>query len=188
MGGGFRHGRRTAALGGVLVAGAAAVLWWNSGSGPLSRGIDATADCAAGAPVGAPGEPARTDAADHLVPVLPVPVGPVGATLCRYSGPQGGLEAGLRLDATRTAEVAGWLDALPAAPGESPTCPGDASDPAVDTATGPVDLVTFGYREGAEVTVAVRHGPCVAASNGVLTATDGPALTARFDELVDAAG
>lgn len=180
MAGGFRRGRRIAAVGGVLVAGAAGVLWWNSGSGPLARGIATPGTCSAAAPSGAPGTPVRADAAEHVVPVLPVPVGPVRATLCRYSGQRGGLEAGLRLDATRTAEVAGWLDALPATSGEVTSCSADAS--------GPFDLVTFGYHEGAEVTVAVRHGHCVAASNGILTATGGPALTARFDELVDAAG
>jgi hypothetical protein len=165
-------GRRVVLVG-VVLLGLVTVLWWTSDKGPAARGIAASTDCAAQAPWEIGTE--RPDLAEHLVPVLPVPVGPVRSTLCRYDA-EGALIAGLRLDATRTAEVAGWLDALPASAGPATACP--APGP------GPVDVVTFGYREDGDATVLVRHGGCVAAGNGILTATAGPELTARFDEFV----
>jgi hypothetical protein len=85
---------------------------------------------------------------------------------------------GLELDATRTAEVAGWLDTLPAGWTEVPSC-------ATDT-DGPVDVVTFGYDQGADATVVIWHGSCVIASNGVLTATGDAELVERLRELVEA--
>jgi hypothetical protein len=168
----------------VLAAGAAVflaggVLWWNSGTGPLTRGLAATSSCDPTAPTLPLPAPAREDAAEHLVPVLPVPVGPVRATLCRYTTDSTGDPLGLTLDATRTAEVAGWLDVLPAG---RETVPGCATED-----VGTVDVVTFGYPEGADASVVIWQGSCVIASNGTLTATGDTALVDRLQEFWDAA-
>jgi hypothetical protein len=175
---GSRRGRWIATVVGAAALFAGTVLWWNSATGPVTRGLSPTSSCDLTAPTVPLPAPEREDAAEHLVPVLPVPVGPVRATLCRY--PAGGSETptGLELDATRTAEIAGWLDTLPS---DGATVPGCATD-----TDGPVDVVTFGYPEGADATVVIWHGSCVVASNGALTATGDATVVDRLQEFWDA--
>lgn len=177
MASGSRRGRWIGAAVGAAVLGAGTVVWWNSATGPMARGIVATSSCDPTAPTVPLPAPEREDAAEHLVPVLPVPVGPVRARLCRYSTDGSGTPAGLELDATRTAEIAGRLDTLPSGWTAVPGC-------ATDTG-GPVDVVTFGYLEGADATVVIWHGSCVIASNGVLTATGDATLVDRLQEFWD---
>jgi hypothetical protein len=125
----------------------------------------------------------------HLVPVLPLPVGPIGATLCRYppvpaSDRKAGSAAsagraieGVVLDAARTAEVAGWLDVggVVVPPGTVQHCPVD---------DGSALVLTFRYATGPRAQVIVHTAGCRTITNGVRTEAARPAVSARLDDLI----
>ncbi len=174
-----RRAGGTAAVGALLVATTA---WWMSGAGPAARGVAPDPACpgALSAAVQAP-LPPRAGLADHLVPVGPLPIGPVRASVCRYGVAKGerppALVAGARLDAARTAEAAGWLDSVPVAPSVAAGCTGDA----------PLDVLTFGYADGPDVRVVLHHGGCPDVTNGVLVLPPTADLVSRLDELIPVA-
>ncbi len=181
----WSRGRVVAVPALVILAIGGAALWWTSPDGPRARGVHATSSCpsqpaadAMGAGSGA--GPPRAGSRERMVPVLPVPVGPVRTTVCRYA-PAGGattgalrLVASARLDAARTAEAAGWLDtAVSAVPAR--VCP---------AGTAAVDVLTFGYPQGPDVVVTIRRLGCGTVSNGVLERRPGRALIRALDGLV----
>lgn len=129
-------------------------------------------------PVAGPLPPPRDGLDQHLVPVLPVPVGPIRAVICRYPvpGPVGPAATGAVLDATRTAEVAGWLDdASVLAPPGTTDCPESG---------GPTLVMTFRYADGPPVQVTARSDGCRRATNGVRLEIARAEVVARIDRLI----
>lgn len=157
----------------VAVAGSGLAGWF-AGAGPDRQGVTGVSG-PPGCPAAVPGLPPRRDGLDlRLVPVLPLPVGPVTATVCRYPG--GSVVVGVELDAARTAEVAGWFDTggVPVPADRVLRCPGDDV---------PVVVVTFRYASGPPVQVTVQRSGCRTVSNGVrVEATRDDVLT-RLDRL-----
>jgi hypothetical protein len=155
----------------VAVVGAGLGVWLATG-GARRQGVTRVAgppDC----PSVVVPPPRRAGLDLRIVPVLPLPVGPVGATVCHYPGRQdrlgaagaagaAGLVRGAILDAVRTAEVAGWLDS-----GRAEVEAGAASTCLVGD--GPRVLITFRYADGPPVLVTVHRTGCRAVSNGLRT-------------------
>jgi hypothetical protein len=162
----------------VLVAGGTAA-WWISPNGPSARGVFRIHSCP-DRPDFHAGGGFRPGKDLHIVPVLPVPNGPVRTTVCRYRAARPSLSAfrlvgSARLDASRTAELAGWLDYT--------------QGPRWDAACGPsplnLDVLTFAYPDGPDVGVllGVATG-CGSVTNGTTEATASQTLIRGLDELV----
>lgn len=165
---------RTAGLccAGVVALVGALALAQGQGLTPLDVATDGCPATLAGArPTG---EGLREDAAEHLVPVLPVPVGAIGATVCRYEGADG-VVAAVRLDASRAMELAGVADDPRAA---TPTA---STGSAVTGTSG--WAVTFTYADGDDQVLVV--GADGAADNGALEATGRTDLVQALLRLTD---
>jgi hypothetical protein len=166
----------------VVVAVAVGLIGWLAIGGADRQGVRQVAgppDCPAD-----PGPlPPQRDGLDrHLVPVLPLPIGPVGATVCRYpalADRAGDAVGGAVLDASRTAEVAGRLDdgGVLVPPGGGGDCPAD---------DGSALMVTFRYAQGPQVRVTVHPSGCRRITNGVRTQEGRPDLVSELDALISA--
>lgn len=133
--------------------------------------------------------PVRREGLDlRIVPVLPLPIGPVGATVCDYTGPAPVTSTGpapvttslpvrgMVLDPARTAQLAGRLDSggSDAPTGRPGTCPPD---------DGARVVITFRYAQDPPVQVTVRRSGCRTASNGVRTQLPRPDVLTLIDRL-----
>lgn len=187
---GRRRVRRSLVATGLAVMMVAGLGGWLASGAAQRQGITRVTgppDC----PLAVVAPPPRRAGLDlRIVPVLPLPVGPVRATVCHYSGGldrsekngpvasgSGSLGHGAVLDAVRTAEVAGWLDSGRAevAAGQILNCPaGDGS----------LVLITFRYADGPPVQVTVRRTGCRAVSNGVRTELPRTDVLTLIDGLV----
>ena len=170
--------RRAMLASGLAVLAGLGVGVWLAVGGPDRQGVRVVSgppDC----PATVPPLPAPRRGLDvRIVPVLPLPIGPVGATLCHYPGAASGSVSGSAsgsasssgavpvrgavLDASRTSQVAGWLDSgryeVPASPAQD--CPAD---------DGSAVVITFRYADGPPAQVTVHRSGCRTVSNGVRT-------------------
>jgi hypothetical protein len=109
----------------------------------------------------------RSDAWQHLVPVQPLPVGPVYATVCSYDQ-QGKPVGAVQLDGARSAELAGVIDNPKIANPEVGT-PGELKPKSV--------VVIMTYAEGDPAKLVINEEGSV--SNGVLYDTGRKDVTAE---------
>lgn len=172
--------RRTVTIGivAVLAIGAAGA-WWLAG-GPDRQGVARVSgepDCPGFV---APTPQQRDGLAENLVPIMPeFPVGPDGATVCRYPGMNSrtdGVIHGAILDAARTAEVAGWLD--------TERDPAQSPDACLGQDDGSRIVLTFRYPQGPPVQVTIRTSGCPATTNGVRREVTPHDVVARIERLV----
>jgi hypothetical protein len=173
--------RRTMVIGIVAVLAIGTGAWWLAG-GPDRQGVtrmSGAPDC----PALVPQAPLQRDGlADNLVPIMPkFPVGPVGATVCRYPGMNSrtdGVVHGAELDEARTAEVAGWLD--------TEHDPARSPDACLGQDDGSRLVLTFRYPQGPPVRVTIRTSGCPASTNGVRREVTRHDVVARIERLVPA--
>jgi hypothetical protein len=173
--------RRAMVVSGLAVLAGLGVGGWFAVGGPDRQGVTEVSgppDCPATVP---PLPTPRRGLDLRIVPVLPLPIGPVGATLCHYPGPASGSVSGpvrgAVLDAARTSQVAGWLDSgrsqVPA--GQVRSCPVD---------DGSAVVITFRYAEGPPAQVTVHRSGCRTASNGVRTELPRSDVLTLIDRMV----
>ncbi len=171
--------RRVAGLLIALGTSAALAGWWLDG-GPGRQGYSAVrpGTCPVGVESVVFPSPGRVRLDRFVLPVGPVPVAPLRATVCRYAA-GGRLAGGLALDPARTASLAGvvaqpltgWPDDALAAkrpPALSDTQLAEAG-PRPCVADGSGAVLVFAYPVGAQVVVRVRTGPCADLTNGTIT-------------------
>jgi len=153
--------------------------WWWLAGGPAGQGYapaPASACPATSASTIFP-VPARDRLDRFVLPVGPVPVAPLTATVCRYAA-GGRLAGALALDPGRTASLAaavatpvtGWPDDALAAkrPPALTDAQLDAAKPPGCSPDGSAVVLTFAYPHGPPVVVRVREGPCADLTNGTI--------------------
>jgi hypothetical protein len=175
--------RRAMVASGLAVLAGLGVGGWFAVGGPDRQGVrdvSGPPDC----PATVPPLPAPRRGLDvRIVPVLPLPIGPVGATLCDYPGSGSGSGSGSAsvhgavLDAARTSQVAGWLDSgrYEVAASPAPRCPAD---------DGSAVVITFRYADGPPAQVTVHRSGCRSVSNGVRTEMPRSDVLTLIDALV----
>ena len=158
---------------------AAGLAWWWLDGGPARQGYSVAAPDAC-PPTSASTifpVPARDRLDRFVLPVGPVPVAPLTATVCRYAA-GGRLAGALALDPGRTASLAaavatpvtGWPDDALAAkrPPALTDAQLDAAKPPGCSPDGSAVVLTFAYPHGPPVVVRVREGPCADLTNGTI--------------------
>ena len=177
--------RRLGVLAGVAIA--AGLGWWWLAGGPAHQGYSVAppAACAATSSAIPFPAPARPGLDRFVLPVGPVPVAPVRATVCRYAA-GGRLAGALELDPARTAVLAaavaepltGWPDdaLLAKHPPALTDAQLDAARPPGCSPDGSAVVLTFAYPQGPPVVVRVREGPCADLTNGTISLRTPPAV------------